>query len=58
MSMSPSSALSTAGKVIVGARISKSGNAIPQPGDFSGQSAAVSVGASGLTIEIKDAIKP
>ena len=58
MSMSPSNALSTAGKVIVGARISKSGNPIPQPGDLAGQSAVVSVGASGLKIEIKDSIKP
>jgi len=58
MAMSPASALSTASKVIVGARISKTGNAMPQPGDLSGQSAPVSVGASGLKIEIKDAVKP
>jgi cytochrome c-type biogenesis protein CcmH len=58
MAMSPASALSTASKVIVGARISKSGNAMPQPGDLAGQSAAVSVGASGLKIEIKETIKP
>jgi cytochrome c-type biogenesis protein CcmH len=57
MAMSPASALSTASKVIVGARISKSGNAMPQPGDLAGQSAPVSVGASGLKIEIKEAIK-
>jgi cytochrome c-type biogenesis protein CcmH len=58
MAMSPTSALSTAGKVIVGARVSKSGNAMPQAGDLSGQSAPVSVGASGLKIEIKEAVKP
>jgi cytochrome c-type biogenesis protein CcmH len=58
MAMSPSSALSTQSKVIVGARVSKSGNAMPQPGDLSGQSAVVSVGASDLKIEIKEAVKP
>jgi cytochrome c-type biogenesis protein CcmH len=44
--------------VVVSARVSKSGNAMPQPGDLSGQSAEVSVGASGLRIEIKDVVKP
>ena len=58
MAMSPATALSTASKVIVGARISKSGNAMPQPGDLAGQSAPVNVGASGLKIEIKEAVKP
>jgi cytochrome c-type biogenesis protein CcmH len=58
MAMSPANALSaTSGKVIVGARVSKSGNAMPQPGDLTGQSAAVSVGAAGLQIEIKEAVK-
>jgi cytochrome c-type biogenesis protein CcmH len=58
MAMSPSSALSSQSKVIVGARISKSGNAMPQPGDLSGQTAAVSVGSKDLKIEIKDLVKP
>jgi len=58
MAMSPASALSTASKVIVGARVSKSGNAVPQPGDLSGQSDAVSVGAANLKVEIKDTVKP
>jgi cytochrome c-type biogenesis protein CcmH len=58
MAMSPANALSGASKVIVGARISRSGNAMPQPGDLTGQSASVSVGANGLQIEIKEAVKP
>jgi cytochrome c-type biogenesis protein CcmH len=58
MAMSPANALSGASKVVVGARVSKSGNAMPQPGDLSGQSAPVSVGASGIQIEIKEAVKP
>jgi cytochrome c-type biogenesis protein CcmH len=59
MAMSPASALSAASsKIIVGARVSKSGNAMPQPGDLSGQSAPVAVGSTGLQIEIKEAVKP
>ena len=57
MAMSPSSALSSQSKVIVGARVSKSGNAMPQPGDLQGQSAPVKVGATDLKIEIKEAVK-
>ena len=57
--MSPANALSTvAGKIVIGARVSKTGNAMPQPGDLSGQSAPVSVGATGLSIDIKEVVKP
>jgi cytochrome c-type biogenesis protein CcmH len=58
MAMSPANALSSAAKVVVSARVSRSGNAMPQPGDMSGQTAEVSVGTSGLRIEIKDVVKP
>ena len=59
MAMSPATALSSAsGKVIVGARVSKSGNAVPQPGDLAGQSQPVAVGATDLQIDIKEAVKP
>jgi len=58
MAMSPANALSASSKVVVSARISKSGNAMPQPGDLTGQSGEVSVGAQGLQIEIKNVIKP
>jgi cytochrome c-type biogenesis protein CcmH len=57
MAMSPAATLSKAGRVVVGARISKSGNAIPEKGDLAGQSAQVTVGAKGLAIEIRDVIK-
>jgi cytochrome c-type biogenesis protein CcmH len=57
MSMSPAAKLSTAGKVIVSARISKSGNAISESGDLTGQTAPVTVGANALAIEINSAIK-
>ncbi len=54
--MSPSSKLSSAAQVVVGARISKSGNAMPQPGDLQGFSAAVAPGAQKLSIDIKDVV--
>jgi len=57
MAMNPAMSLSTAKQVIVGARISKSGNAIAQPGDLQGFSKAVAVGASGLKIEIAEEVK-
>jgi cytochrome c-type biogenesis protein CcmH len=56
MAMSPATRLSTAAQVVVGARISKSGNAMPQSGDLQGFSAAVVPGATALTIEIGDVI--
>jgi cytochrome c-type biogenesis protein CcmH len=52
MAMSPAAKLSGAPKVIVGARISKSGGAMAQPGDLQGLSAPVDVGSTGLAIEI------
>jgi cytochrome c-type biogenesis protein CcmH len=58
MAMSPANALSGASKVIIGARVSKSGNAVPQPGDLSGQSNPVPVGATGVQFEIKEIVKP
>jgi cytochrome c-type biogenesis protein CcmH len=57
MAMSPTASLSKAGRVTVGARISKSGNAIPEKGDLSGQSALVAVGTKDLAIEIKEVVK-
>jgi cytochrome c-type biogenesis protein CcmH len=57
LAMAPTAKLSGASKVIVSARISKSGDAIPKAGDLSGQSAPVAVGASGLRIEINTVVK-
>jgi cytochrome c-type biogenesis protein CcmH len=56
MAMSPATRLSTATQVVVGARISKSGNAMPQAGDLQGFSAPVALGATALAIEIGDAV--
>jgi len=57
-SMSPQARLSGATQVVISARISKSGNAIAQPGDLQGQSAPVAPGAKDLRIEIRDVVKP
>jgi cytochrome c-type biogenesis protein CcmH len=50
--MNPQMKISLFKEVVVGARISKSGDAMPQSGDLSGSTDAVSLGAEGLTIRI------
>lgn len=54
--MSPDRKLSAAGEVFVKVRVSKSGNAMPQSGDFVGGMGPVKVGSQGLQVEIKDQI--
>jgi cytochrome c-type biogenesis protein CcmH len=44
-------------QVIVGARISRSGNATPQSGDFTGQSGPLKTGAAGIALLI-DSVQP
>lgn len=58
MAMTPAAKLSSAQRVIVGARISKRGDATAQPGDLQGLSAPVAPGASGLKIEIAQVVQP
>lgn len=58
LAMSPANKLSGADTVIVAARVSKSGNAMQQPGDLIGQTEPVKVGARDLRIEIKDSVSP
>ena len=61
LAMSPAAKLSSAARVVVGARISKSGDAIPRAGDLQGLSALLvpgSPGASGLKIEINQSVVP
>lgn len=57
LAMSPQTRLSGASRVIVGARISRSGNAMPQPGDLRGESAVVGPRADGLQLLI-DGVQP
>ncbi len=57
MSMTPAARLSLFERVVVVARISKTGQAMPAPGDISGQSAPVSNSARDLVIEITEVVK-
>jgi cytochrome c-type biogenesis protein CcmH len=50
--MSPATRLSTAANVVVSARVSKSGQAAPQPGDLEATSAVIPVGTRDLRVEI------
>lgn len=52
LAMGPGMGLSSASRVVVVARISRSGQAIPQSGDLEGESAPVGLGARGVRIEI------
>ncbi len=49
--------LSTQKRVVIGARISKSGSATPEPGDLQGLSPTVDVGAKGVKVEIAEVVK-
>ena len=52
MAMSPTARLSDHGEVIVGARVSRSGSPMPQPGDLEALSPPVKLGSSGHTLVI------
>jgi cytochrome c-type biogenesis protein CcmH len=52
MSMTPEATLSSASKVVVGARVSKTGSATPAPGDLEGVTEPVVPGATNLKIQI------
>lgn len=56
MAMTPQSRLSAFPQVVVGARISKSGRAVPEPGDLEGLSQPVAVGTRNIAIEIRDVV--
>ena len=52
MAMAPQMKLSAFPRVVIGARVSKSANASPQPGDLQGLSPAVKVGAKSVAVMI------
>jgi cytochrome c-type biogenesis protein CcmH len=56
MAMAPNLKLSGFAEVIVGARVSRSGNATPQSGDLQGLSRPVKVGATGVGVVIDTAV--
>jgi cytochrome c-type biogenesis protein CcmH len=57
LAMGPGSGLSSARRVVVTARVSRSGQAMPQAGDLEGSSNPVDVGASGVSIEISRVVR-
>jgi len=57
MAMAPNLKLSDFPEVIIGARISRSGNATAQSGDLRGQSKPVKAGATGVAVLIDTAVQ-
>jgi len=57
MAMSPEAKLSNYAEVVVAARVSKSGNVMPEAGDLEGVSKTVHPGTTGLTVEIAKEIR-
>lgn len=57
MAMSPAMKMSNFDQVVVVARISKSGNAMPQPGDLMGMSKPLALGSSGIKISIDQQVR-
>ena len=57
MAVTPMARLSGYAEVVVGARVSKSGNAMPEPGDLEGLVNSVRVGSTGVDVVI-DSVVP
>ena len=57
MAMTPASKLSSQQSVVVGARISRSGNPVAQPGDFEGYSGPTQPGTSGIKVLIESEVR-
>lgn len=57
MAMSPDMSISKYPDLIVGARVSKSGNAIPQAGDWESEMVPVKVGATGISLVISRLVR-
>jgi cytochrome c-type biogenesis protein CcmH len=58
MAMTPAAKISDHPRIIVSARVSKSGDATPRAGDLAGQSAVVAPGAKGVAVQIVEVVNP
>ena len=56
MGMAAGPKLSSADEVVVEARVSRTGNALPQPGDLFGRSGTIKPGATGVSINIDQVV--
>jgi cytochrome c-type biogenesis protein CcmH len=57
MAMSPQMKLSNFDEIVVVVRVSKSGNAMPEPGDLQGTSSTIKPGSTGLKISIDTVVQ-
>jgi cytochrome c-type biogenesis protein CcmH len=57
MAMQPEMRMSNFDQVVVVARVSKSGNAMPQPGDLMGMSKPLALGTTGIKIDIDQSVR-
>ena len=58
MAMAPTAKISDHASIVIVARVSKSGDALPKAGDLAGQSAAVAPGASDIAVRISEVVSP
>ena len=58
MAMAPTAKISSQSQVVVSARISPSGDALPQAGDLAGQAAAVAPGTRSIALRIAEVLGP
>ena len=57
MAMSPAAKMSMFPKIVISARVSKSGQAVQSAGDMNGQSAPIASTSSGVVVEINELVK-
>lgn len=57
MAMQPEMKMSNFERVVVIARVSKSGNAVPQPGDLMGMSKPLALGSKGIQVDINQPVR-